>query len=167
MRRLFVVLVSGVFVAFSGTAPALAQGSWACAASYYATCYIPSKVSQAERAMPVKPVNPSRAVFQATHLRLARVAVSRGGFNAPARAIFYSYGVALAIDQRFPRTDRKYVLVVESPLRTVSFPGMRINSTQFGSQLATSLRKHKLSLVVYGNLDRATIKKIGLAIRRS
>jgi hypothetical protein len=168
MRRSLSILLAALAVATAlasiGVPPALAGTSWPCAAPYYATCYAPSAVQQAQRAMPMHPVNPSAEVFSATHLKLARVTISRSGFNTPPNAIFYIYGLPLEIDRPYPQTERKYLLVVEYPRRILPMRGMRLSSTKTGVQLSGTLRHHPISLMVYGNVTRDVVKTVGQAL---
>ena len=168
MRHSLSILLAALTVvaglASSHVSPALAATSWPCAAPYYATCFAPSAVRKAERAMPMRPVDPSTAVYSAAHLKLARVTISRSGLTGPPNAIFYIYGRALEIDRPYPQTGQKFLLVVEAPRRALPMSGMRMNVTKNGAQLSGALRHHPISVTVYGNLSQDVVKTVGQAL---
>lgn len=147
-----------------GTPAAHAAGR-ACFTEYHATCYAPAQVSKAERVMAVSPVNPTRAVSRAVHLPLVQVVIERaGGPDGRARIIYYSYGIAVALDRPMLRTTRPAMFVAELVLPKIGpHSGVKPQPGTIPSVLA-NFPHRKLALLVGGHFPLHTLRQIALAI---
>jgi hypothetical protein len=131
-----------------------------CYAAYHATCYSPAEVSQAERAMTVRPVDPTPAVLRTTHLPLVSVIVERQRIGTGANVIFYSYGVKVALDKPMRPSSHPGLFVTEFALpKASSSSTLKSQPGTIPSVLGTFAHR-KLAILVGGRFPMSLLRAI-------
>lgn len=131
-----------------------------------ASCFSPSQMQQVQRLLPLT-VDPTPAVFQVTHLRLAGVMVSHPG-GVPSAA-YYLYGAAGLIfkhpDAHLPAYP-KVLLVTEAKGRTLAQTGNLTEEHSGWGHVRMVFPGRNLSLTLFGNLSQQRVLQVARAIVR-